>query len=408
MDAIVPRRGAPGIPRRSAPAPPHRRQEADEAEPERRARPGGGAPAAVDVAGSVVRVGRADLVTVVPPRDAPTGDAQAHDLAGGPDHGCDDLYTAPTAARVYACTPGPLLVSADGRDGATAGEGPLQAPATLGIDPAYPDRLRGYAAEGVVTTEDGGVAWTERPFEGTPAGIAGPPRPRPRRRRKAGYPRCVELLLKFIDVMRNLDEYLDGITQQYGTWTYAILGLVIFVETGLVIMPFLPGDSLLFAAGAIAMRDESGLDPLLLGALLIVCAIAGDTVNYHVGKAIGPRVMTSETSRWLNKKHLERTHRFFEKYGGKTIILARFVPIVRTFAPFVAGAGAMHYQRFILFNVVGAIAWVTSMMGAGMLFGQMQVVKENFELVVLGIIFVSILPMVVEAWKARAEGQAAA
>ncbi len=218
----------------------------------------------------------------------------------------------------------------------------------------------------------------------------------------------MELLLKFVDIVRHLDEYLDWITQQYGGWTYAILGAVIFAETGLVVIPFLPGDSLLFAAGAVAMRDGSGLNPWLLGALLIVCAIAGDTVNYHVGKAIGPRVMSSETSRWLNKKHLEKTHRFFERYGGKTIILARFVPIVRTFAPFVAGAGAMNYQRFILYNIVGAVAWVASMMGAGMVFGQMQVVKENFELVVLGIVFVSVLPMVVEAWKARQEARQAA
>lgn len=230
----------------------------------------------------------------------------------------------------------------------------------------------------------------------------------PTRARSPGYPRAVELLLKFIDIMRHLDEYLDWVTQEYGTWTYAILGLVIFVETGLVVMPFLPGDSLLFAAGAIVMRDDSGLDPLVLGAILIVCAILGDTLNYHIGQAIGPRVMTSETSRWLNKKHLERTHRFFEKYGGKTIILARFVPIVRTFAPFVAGAGAMEYRRFILFNVVGAVAWVVSMMGAGMVFGQMEVVKKNFELVVLGIVFVSVLPMVFEAWKARSEGKEAA
>lgn len=226
--------------------------------------------------------------------------------------------------------------------------------------------------------------------------------------RAAGYPRDVDYLLKFIDIMRHLDEYLDGITQQYGVWTYAILGLVIFAETGLVVIPFLPGDSLLFAAGAIAARDNSGLDPVLLGALLIVCAIVGDTLNYHVGKAIGPRVMSSETSRWLNKAHLEKTHRFFEKYGGKTIILARFVPIVRTFAPFVAGAGAMNYRKFVLYNVVGAIAWVVSMMGAGVVFGQMEVVKKNFELVVLGIVFVSVLPMVVEAWKARQEAQAAA
>ncbi len=218
----------------------------------------------------------------------------------------------------------------------------------------------------------------------------------------------MEYLLKFVDIVRNLDEYLDWVTQEYGVWTYAILGLVIFAETGLVVMPFLPGDSLLFAAGAVAVREESGINPYLLGALLIVCAIVGDTLNYHVGKAIGPRVMKSETSRWLNKKHLEKTHRFFEKYGGKTIILARFVPIVRTFAPFVAGAGAMNYQKFILYNVVGAVAWVVSMMGAGMVFGQMEIVKKNFELVVLGIIFVSVLPMVFEAWKARQEARQAA
>lgn len=210
----------------------------------------------------------------------------------------------------------------------------------------------------------------------------------------------MQLLLDFIDLFRNLDEHLDRITTEYGVWSYAILGAVVFAETGLVVTPFLPGDSLLFACGAIAARD-GGLDPTLLGALLIVCAIAGDTVNYHVGKAIGPRVMHSDTSRWLNKSHLERTHRFFETYGGKTIVLARFVPIVRTFAPFVAGAGAMDYRKFILFNIVGAVAWVTSMMGAGILFGQLEVVKKNFELVVLGIVFVSVLPMLLELYKAR-------
>lgn len=217
----------------------------------------------------------------------------------------------------------------------------------------------------------------------------------------------MQLLLDFIDLFRHLDDHLDRITQDYGTWSYAILGAVVFAETGLVVTPFLPGDSLLFACGAIAARDGSGLNPWILGALLIVCAIAGDTVNYHVGKAIGPRVMRSETSRWLNKTHLERTGRFFATYGGKTIILARFVPIVRTFAPFVAGAGAMDYPKFILFNVVGAIAWVASMMGAGVLFGQLEVVKKNFELVVLGIVFVSVLPMLVELYKARREAVAA-
>ena len=218
----------------------------------------------------------------------------------------------------------------------------------------------------------------------------------------------MEVVRKFIDVVRHLDKYLDWITQEYGVWTYAILAVIIFAETGLVVTPFLPGDSLLFACGAISVRDGSGLNPVLLGAILIACAIAGDTVNYHVGKAIGPRVMKSETSRWLNKKHLEKTHRFFEKYGGKTIILARFVPIVRTFAPFVAGAGAMNYRKFIAFNVVGAIAWVVSMMGAGIVFGQMDVVKKNFELVVIGIVLLSIMPMVIEGWKARQEAKAEA
>jgi membrane-associated protein len=218
----------------------------------------------------------------------------------------------------------------------------------------------------------------------------------------------METLTELFHMMRHLDKTLDQVTRDYGTTTYAILAAIIFCETGLVVLPFLPGDSLLFACGAIAMRPGSGLNPWLLGPLLIVCAILGDAVNYHVGKAIGPRVMKSETSRWLNKKHLEKTHRFFEKYGGKTIILARVVPIVRTFAPFVAGAGAMNYSRFFMFNILGAIAWVVSMMGAGMIFGQMEIVKKNFELVVLGIIGLSVMPMVIEWWKARAEAKAEA
>jgi membrane-associated protein len=218
----------------------------------------------------------------------------------------------------------------------------------------------------------------------------------------------MDLILDVIDIVRHLDQYLDQVTRDYGAWTYALLALIIFCETGVVIMPFLPGDSLLFAAGAVAVREGSGLDPALLAVLLILCAIAGDTVNYHVGKAIGPRVMRSESSRWLNRRHLDRTHAFFEKYGGKTIVLARFVPIVRTVAPFVAGAGAMTYRRFILYNVTGAIAWVVSMMGAGMIFGQIEIVQRNFELVVLMIILISVMPMVVEWWRAsrqaRAEG----
>ena len=208
-------------------------------------------------------------------------------------------------------------------------------------------------------------------------------------------------LKKLIDVVRHLDKYLGEITQQYGTATYGILFAIIFAETGLVVTPFLPGDSLLFACGAVSRVDGSGLNAPVLGLLLIVAAIMGDTVNYHVGRAIGPRVMKSEKSKWLNKKHLDKTHKFFEKYGGKTIILARFVPIVRTFAPFVAGAGAMYYSKFILFNIIGAVTWVTLMMGAGVLFGGLEVVKKNFELVVIGIIVLSVMPMVYEAYKAK-------
>ncbi len=204
-----------------------------------------------------------------------------------------------------------------------------------------------------------------------------------------------------VDKVRHLDKFLGEITQQYGTTTYAILAAVVFCETGLVVLPFLPGDSLLFAAGAVASLPNSGLNVVLLGLILIAAAVVGDTVNYHVGKAIGPRVMKGEKSRIFNKKHLDKTHKFFEKYGAKTIILCRFVPIVRTFAPFVAGAGAMNYSKFITYNIVGAIAWVVMMMGSGVLFGQLEVVKKNFELVVIGIVVLSVLPMVIEWWKAR-------
>jgi len=213
-------------------------------------------------------------------------------------------------------------------------------------------------------------------------------------------------LKKLIDVVRHLDKYLGEITQQYGTATYGILFAIIFAETGLVVTPFLPGDSLLFACGAVSKIEGSGLNAPLLGLLLIVAAILGDTVNYQIGRAIGPRVMKSEKSKWLNKKHLEKTHKFFEKYGGKTIILARFVPIVRTFAPFVAGAGAMNYSKFIMFNIIGAVAWVTLMMGAGVAFGGLEVVKKNFELVVIGIVLLSVMPMVIEYIRAKKNPEA--
>jgi membrane-associated protein len=200
---------------------------------------------------------------------------------------------------------------------------------------------------------------------------------------------------------KHLDETIDTLTRTYGSTTYFLLGLVVFCETGLVVLPFLPGDSLLFAIGAIGMRDNSGLNPVIAGAILVCAALLGDNVNYQVGRAIGPRVMKSETSRIFNKKHLDKTHAFFEKYGGKTIILARFVPIVRTFAPFVAGAGAMTRKRFLSYSVFGALLWVSTMVGAGMAFGQLDFVKKHFEAVVVGIVVLSVMPMVVEALKAR-------
>jgi membrane-associated protein len=198
-----------------------------------------------------------------------------------------------------------------------------------------------------------------------------------------------------------LTKNLDQFTIEHGNMTYAILMLIVFAETGLVVTPFLPGDSLLFAAGAVASRGYLNAFVLALG--LILAAIVGDTVNYHVGKSIGPKVMKSETSRLFNKKHLEKTHKFYEKYGGKTIILARFVPIVRTFAPFVAGAGAMDYRKFIIYNIVGAVLWVTTMLGSGYMLGQVPWVKEHFEAIVIAIVIISVMPMVIEYFKVRAE-----
>jgi membrane-associated protein len=206
---------------------------------------------------------------------------------------------------------------------------------------------------------------------------------------------------QLLDIFRSLTKNLDQFTIDHGNVTYAILMAIVFVETGFVIMPFLPGDSLLFAAGAVASRGILSAPLLAVG--LFAAAVIGDTLNYQIGKAIGPRVMKSESSRLFNKKHLVKTHKFFEKYGPKTIVLARFVPIVRTFAPFVAGAGAMNYRTFIVYNLVGAAAWVTLMLGSGYLLGQIPFVKERFELIVVGIVVLSVLPMVVEWWRARGE-----
>jgi membrane-associated protein len=197
-----------------------------------------------------------------------------------------------------------------------------------------------------------------------------------------------------IDLFLHLDKHLDTVFRDYGIWTYILLALVVFCETGLVVTPFLPGDSLLFAAGALAAGGALNVDTLALA--LLIAAILGDTVNYHIGKYIGPRVFEKKDSRIFKQAYLKRTQDFYERYGGKTIILARFVPIVRTFAPFLAGVGKMNYSQFIVYNVVGAICWVGSLTYAGYYFGEIAVVKRNFSLVVLGIIFVSILPAVFE------------
>lgn len=209
----------------------------------------------------------------------------------------------------------------------------------------------------------------------------------------------METIQFFIDILLHLDKHLDWVIRTYGAWTYGILFLIIFCETGLVITPFLPGDSLLFAAGTFVAMGS--LNMAGITGLLSLAAIAGDTVNYWIGHTMGPKVFTRENSRLLNKEHLERTHRFYQKYGGKTIILARFIPIIRTFAPFVAGVGTMTYGRFIAFNVIGGIAWIFSFVLAGYYFGNIRFVRDNFFLAILAIILISVLPVVIELLRHR-------
>jgi len=208
----------------------------------------------------------------------------------------------------------------------------------------------------------------------------------------------METLKKLLDIILHLNVHLDTLVSDYGAWVYAILFLIVFCETGLVVTPFLPGDSLLFAAGAIAAGGR--LDVFLLILLLLAAAVAGDTVNYWIGNLAGHKLV-ARFPRLIQKKHLDRTHNFFERYGGKTIIIARFVPIVRTFAPFVAGIGQMTYTRFMSFNVVGALLWVLLLVPAGYFFANVPFVKKNFSLVILAIIFLSTLPAVFEFWRAR-------
>lgn len=210
----------------------------------------------------------------------------------------------------------------------------------------------------------------------------------------------MEFLSDLLSFFLHLDQHLAAMASQYGHWLYGILFLIVFCETGLVVTPFLPGDSLLFAAGALAAMTDSGLNIHAVFMLLTVAAILGDTVNYAAGHYFGEKVFSTD-ARVLKREYLDRTHQFFERHGGKTIVIARFVPIIRTFAPFVAGAGSMTYRDFLLYNVTGGIAWTASFLYGGYFFGNLPFVKQNFTLVILAIIILSILPGVIEYWRHR-------
>jgi membrane-associated protein len=211
----------------------------------------------------------------------------------------------------------------------------------------------------------------------------------------------MEFLARAVDFVLHIDKHLLELVAAYGTWTYGILFAIVFMETGLVVTPFLPGDSLLFAAGALA--GAGALEIGIVVPLLIAAAVIGDNVNYLIGRNVGPRVFTTEHNRFFKREHLARTHEFYERHGGKMLVLARFVPIVRTFAPFVAGIGRMSYPRFLAFSVAGGTLWVAGFALLGYFFGGLPIVKENFSVAVVVVIFTSLVPMVVEVWKARRE-----
>ncbi len=211
----------------------------------------------------------------------------------------------------------------------------------------------------------------------------------------------MDLLLKGLDILLHLDKYLDIMIQTMGIWSYVIIFLIIFCETGLVVTPILPGDSLLFAIGTFAALGSFDITMVLI--LLTIAAIAGDTVNYWIGNYLGPKVFHYEDSHFFKKKHLERTHQFYERHGGKTIIIARFIPIIRTFAPFVAGIASMTYRKFLSYNVVGGILWIFSLTLAGYFFGNIPVVRNNFSLVIMAIVVISVLPGIIEYLRQRSK-----
>ncbi|WP_205953376.1 DedA family protein [Pantoea stewartii] len=215
----------------------------------------------------------------------------------------------------------------------------------------------------------------------------------------------MEFIHFVVDFILHIDVHLAELVAQYGIWIYAILFLILFCETGLVVTPFLPGDSLLFVAGALAALPGNDLNVHLMVTLLVIAAILGDAVNYTIGKLFGERLFSNPNSKIFRRSYLDKTHAFYARHGGKTIILARFVPIVRTFAPFVAGMGHMSYRHFALFNVTGALAWVLLFSYAGYLFGDLPVVQENLKLLILGIIVVSVLPGIIEIWRHRRQAK---
>jgi membrane-associated protein len=215
----------------------------------------------------------------------------------------------------------------------------------------------------------------------------------------------MEFLHFLVDFILHIDVHLAELVAQYGIWIYAILFLILFCETGLVVTPFLPGDSLLFVAGALAALPGNDLNVHVMVALLVLAAVLGDAVNYTIGRLFGERLFSNPNSKIFRRSHLDKTHAFYARHGGKTIILARFVPIVRTFAPFVAGMGHMSYRHFALFNVTGALLWVLLFSYAGYLFGDLPVVQENLKLLIVGIILVSILPGVIEVWRHRRQAK---